>query len=72
MARRNSDWFNKLPTHNVVADVALMNTIQVPKGGGEVVDGRERERERGGGGERERWREGERERERVYSFQYIA
>ena len=29
MARRNSDWFNKLPTHNVVADVALMNTIQV-------------------------------------------
>jgi hypothetical protein len=36
MARRNSDWFNKLPTHEVVADVALMNTIQVPRNLGKL------------------------------------
>lgn len=30
-SRRNSDWFNKLPSHEVVGDVALLNTIQVPR-----------------------------------------
>jgi serine/threonine protein kinase len=29
--RRQSDWFNKLPSHEVVGDVAFVNTIQVPR-----------------------------------------
>jgi hypothetical protein len=27
--RRDSEWFNKLPSHQVVGDVAMLKTIQV-------------------------------------------
>ena len=29
--RRNSDWFSKLPTHEIVKEVSMLKTIQVPK-----------------------------------------
>jgi serine/threonine protein kinase len=35
--RRNSDWFNKLPTHEVVTEPAMMKTIQVPKNIGKLA-----------------------------------
>eukprot|EP00617_Octactis_speculum_P021641 CAMPEP_0185756386 /NCGR_PEP_ID=MMETSP1174-20130828/14817_1 /TAXON_ID=35687 /ORGANISM="Dictyocha speculum, Strain CCMP1381" /LENGTH=472 /DNA_ID=CAMNT_0028435329 /DNA_START=15 /DNA_END=1433 /DNA_ORIENTATION=- len=29
--RRNSEWFNKLPTHQICKDVSLIKTIQIPR-----------------------------------------